>query len=374
MGDEKLTLRAVVKRLQKLGIQPRKSKRGVWNTSTLSTLLKHEVFIGTTYWGASYAVIPERPYKTEGYKKVKKTSRKMRPKTQWYPIKVPAIIDKDLFDRVGWQLRKNFETLGRNKVNEYLLAGRIYCLCGARRAGEGVQRGKHLYYRCENRVHTFPLPPTCAEPGINAKIADVLLWKNIEELFKSPELLSKQIERFRKNRPNRMPHGSTIDINSTKKEITRLQVQEDRFASAYSKEIISLEKFEEYVAPVREKIRMFENQIAKARLEENPPEETKLPNENEVEAFAKESVQFIQNLNFQAKQDIIRRTVDKVMGNGKELQVYGTIRLSQIYVVFYPEYSSGSNSIGQTITNSNVVFSTKYRNRRFAECGEVHIV
>src|SRR3989338_2215947 len=37
---EKMTLRAIVKKLREMGIKPRKSPRGVWNTSTLSTMLR----------------------------------------------------------------------------------------------------------------------------------------------------------------------------------------------------------------------------------------------------------------------------------------------------------------------------------------------
>ncbi|MFZ2522518.1 MAG: recombinase family protein [Minisyncoccia bacterium] len=338
VGDEGMTLRGVVRRLQGLGIQPRKSKRGVWNTSTLSTLLKHEVFIGTAYWGVSYAVIPDRQSTTTRYKNTEKTSRRIRPKKEWYPISVSAIIEKDLFERTTLRLQKNFQTLGRNTVNEYLLAGRIWCVCGGRRAGEGVQKGKHLYYRCTNRVHTFPLPPTCAEGSINARIADDIVWQRVKETLSSPKLLREQIERWRKDENRSIKQGVTIEINSTKREIAKLQTQEDRFASAYSKEIITLEKFEEYATPIRTKIRELENQIYLAGLEETPKNDVPLPNEDEVEAFAEESLKKLQNLNFPTKQAIIRQSIDKVLVTTNELQVYGLINLNIIHVVFRSEH------------------------------------
>ena len=39
VADRGLTLRQVVRQLQQLRIKPRESKRGVWNTSTLSSTL-----------------------------------------------------------------------------------------------------------------------------------------------------------------------------------------------------------------------------------------------------------------------------------------------------------------------------------------------
>ena len=55
---EGLTLRAIVRRLQALGIKPRKSKRGVWSTSTLSSLFRNRTYIGEAHYGASYATVP----------------------------------------------------------------------------------------------------------------------------------------------------------------------------------------------------------------------------------------------------------------------------------------------------------------------------
>ena len=40
-------------------------------------------------------------------KKVKKTSRRLRPEEEWIMIPVPAIIGKELFEKVGRQLKVN---------------------------------------------------------------------------------------------------------------------------------------------------------------------------------------------------------------------------------------------------------------------------
>src|SRR5581483_1116625 len=146
--------------------------RGVWNTSTLSTLLRHRVYIGETHWGSSYAVVPEKPLKNDKYKKKKKTSSRKRPQEEWIMIPVPPIIDRKIFERAGQQLKTNFALCQRNKKNEYLLSNKIECTCGRKRAGEGYFNKPNLYYRCSDRVLSFPLPPKCEEKGINARLAD----------------------------------------------------------------------------------------------------------------------------------------------------------------------------------------------------------
>jgi len=79
IAGERLTIRHVVKRLQELSISPRRSERGVWSTSTLGHLLRNKTYIGETHYAGSYAVVPENPRNKEKYRKIRKTSRRMKP-------------------------------------------------------------------------------------------------------------------------------------------------------------------------------------------------------------------------------------------------------------------------------------------------------
>lgn len=361
IDNDQLTLRGVVKELQKQGIKPRKSKRGVWSTSTLSTLLRNETYTGTAHWGTSYATVPLNPRRNDRYKKVEKSSRRTKPKDEWYNItKIPVIIDKDIFDRVGERLKKNFELLGRNKKNDYLLAGIIYCPCGHRRAGEGPQQGKHLYYRCSERVYCFPEVRTCQERGINARIADEAVWQRLKTIISSPDLLTEQIERWVNNR-GKHQQGPLIDVEGTQKEILKQQNQEDRLAIMYAKEIITQAKFEEYVGPIREKIREYENQILKADLDKTPKSDILLPSKGEIKSLAEKALNSLENLGFKTKQLIVRNAINKVMASRESLNVYGSINLN----LFRDNLNSNQN---------HVKLFTESRNRWFAERGEVYFI
>ena len=165
----------------------------------------------------------------------------------------------------------------------------------------------------------------------------------------SPKLLSEQIERLKESTKNISGLESTINIESTLFEIKKLQTQEDRLAKAYSEGVIPLEKFEEYVAPIREKIRDFENQIGKANLEKTPKNEILIPSSSEIEAFAKECREYLENPSFEMKKDIILSAISKTTASRESLQTYGMLNLSDIYVKFF----------------------TEYRNSGVAECGEI---
>jgi site-specific DNA recombinase len=324
VADDGCTLRRIVRKLQGLGIKPRKSKRGVWNTSTLSTLLRHKGYIGEAHWGASYAVAPQHPIKQDAYRKVRKTSRRMRPGEEWFIIPVPAIIDKELFERARAQLDANFALSQRNKKNEYLLAGKIRCVCGRSRSGEGPQQGKYLYYRCTDRVLSFPLSATCKEPGINARIADTLVWEKIANLMGSEELLSDQISRWLGSRQAKV-QSSGGDVAAAEKEVATLKVQEDRYNKAYGAGLFTVEQLREYTTPLREKLTSLKNQIASAQQETNANHVTELPGADEIKEFSDAARKMLQNLSFQSRRAILLSTVEKIVGTPQQLQIYGYI-------------------------------------------------
>lgn len=324
VANECLTLRRVVRRLQEMGIRPRKSTRGVWNTSTLSTLLRNEAYIGEAHWGRSYAVAPEHPLKNTAYRKIKKTSRKMKPRDEWVIINVPAIIERDMLERARAQLNANYALSKRNKKNEYLLAGRIRCVCGRSRSGEGVLHGKHLYYRCSDRVLSFPLRAGCRERGINARISDQLVWDKIVDLMSSPELMLSQVERWIDSRQDKTA-SSTDDVRLLEIELGSLRGQLGRHNKAYGAGLFTMEQLREYTQPIKESIAAVELQISSSKGEPSVDRMPALPQKEELERFAGEARQTLQNLDFSHKRAILLNTVDRIVGTPSELQIYGSI-------------------------------------------------
>lgn len=352
IAKDGMTLRGVVRKLQKLGIKPRKSKRGVWNTSTLSTLSRNKAYIGEAHWGSSYAVAPIRPLKIEKYKKMKKSSRRIKPEEEWLTIPVPSIVDKNTFYKAGQRLRTNYLLSRKNKLNQYLFGGKIYCKCGRRRSGEGPQHGKFLYYRCTDRVLNSPLPATCKEKSVNARIADELVWNKLKKLMKSPDLMRKQIDHWLNHRKKatKSPLG---DINLIEKEIKKLKNEEDRYNKAYGAGVFTMEKLKEYSDQIKKGLIELESQILEIRQQEEQTN-TNLPNQDEIQAFAKESEEVLEGLNFEKKRGIVMEVVDKIIGTKEELQVFGHIPLFDF--------------------NQNVEYQTIGRNCWASECRKVHFI
>lgn len=346
--EDGMTLRSVVRKLHELGIRPRKSKRGVWSTSTLSKMLQNKTYIGEAHWGSTYAVVPENPINKSRYRKLKKSSRKLRPEDEWHTIPVTPIIDRELFDRARQRIAANFEQCVRNRKNDYLLAGKIACVCGRRRTGEGPQHGKHLYYRCSDRVCSFPLPPTCKEKGLNARIADKLVWQKIAKLMGSPDLMARQVDRWMRERNEDAQIGTT-DVRALTKEISKIREQEDRYNKAYGTGVFSLETLKEYTAPLRERLAGIEVQIQAVNSQKQHLSVGSVPTRAEIDAFSQEAQKMLHNLSFGAKRAIVMNAVDRIVGTPRELQVFGHLPLTR-----------------------HVEFKTSHRNRRSTERGEIH--
>ena len=231
----------------------------------------------------------------------------------------------------------------RNRKNEYLLSGKIRCVCGRTRAGEGPKQGKHLYYRCSDRVACYPLPPTCTERGVNARIADELVWEQVARLMSSKELMLKQVERWAAGLSDRA-QSTTIDTGAMQGEVAKLKKQEDRYAKAYAEGLFSIGKLQGYVTPVRERIASLEGQIAKAR-EVRPEDDSLAPLEpREIEAFAASAARALEDLNFESKRAIVMNVIDKVVATQEMLEVYGYIPITD-HVELCSEYRDGANTI-----------------------------
>jgi site-specific DNA recombinase len=354
VDKEGLTQRKIIKRLQELNIQPRKSKRGVWSTSTLTTLLRNKTYIGEAKWGGSYSVVPKNPKVKDTYRKNKKSSRKVKPESEWYTIPVPAIIEKEVFYRVRKRIEANYILSIRNTKNEYLLTGVIYCTCGKRRTGEGPQNGKYLYYRCCDRINNFPFPKTCEEKGIDAKIADHLVWNSISELLCSAKLIEKQIQRFEAARKNKLEHPEE-ETDIIEKEISKLKVEEERYCKAYGSGVFAIEKLAEYLLPIKEKISSLESQINRIKQikSENAAMKMKIPNKEQIHEFTEKTRTAIKDLNFEQKKSIIRNVISKIEGTPQKLKICGYIPIT---------------------TKNDVDFFSGDRNRRPTKCRKINIV
>jgi site-specific DNA recombinase len=246
----------------------------------------------------------------------------MKPEEEWIKIPTPVLIERPLFDRAQSQLKENSQLGNRSRKNEYLLSGKIRCICGNPRCGEGPQQGRYLYYRCSSREYNYPLPPTCPERGINARIADALVWDQLVRLMSSPDLMRTQGQRWMA-KGGEEPRGPRADLAAIEVELAKLREEANRYAKAYGAGLFGMDQLKEYTAPGKARIVVLENQIANARSLEIVSVEPSLPEPYEIDAFAEHAGEKLGHLNFDGKRAIVMRVVNKVVGTQEKLNVIG---------------------------------------------------
>lgn len=229
-----LSLYGVQKKLYKQCIMPPKGKSNAWPKSTVDRLIKNETYAGTTHYNKTVGVKPKKPKNNNRYKKVVKSSRRLKSRQDWVAISVPAIIDKQLFIKAQEQLKRNAKFQKGNRKREYLLTGIVKCTCGATRAGDGVR--EHSYYRCSLRVNKQPKPVNCGSEGVNSRVLDKVVWGKLVELVSNKEAMKKHVKKWMdENAGKKVIETERQDVS---RQLAMIEAQEREYAKLIAKRLV----------------------------------------------------------------------------------------------------------------------------------------
>ncbi len=310
VGVERLSVYEVRRRLFQQHILPRKGRNPYWTRGPVIRLLRTDSYVtGTVYYNKSEAIVAKKPLKHDKYKKIKRTSRKMRSKDEWIPYHAPAILENNgLFERVQEVLDYYKKYQPKNKKYDYLLSGHVWCECGERRVGDGYSKGGNHYYRCIERVKKFPLmAANCKAQGVNAVIVDGLLWQRLRAFLTNKAQMREQaVQWFREE----MVRGS-----STQREKQRLMLQlqhvkdeELRYARAFGNGSIDEEQLKVLSVELKRKAQSYEAQLRS--IDATVPDA--VIDEVKVDALCDEAGRVLQSWSQQDKKKVVQDIIDKV--------------------------------------------------------------
>ena len=117
------------------GLTTRKKKK--WSKTSVSTVLKNEVYTGTLIWGEVSA-------NRNGGNHLPV----IRVENAW-----PTIVDREIFEKAQSKLAARAPKINHPRVvhSEYILSGLVRCKnCNAALVGHAVKSGKFFYYMCGN--------------------------------------------------------------------------------------------------------------------------------------------------------------------------------------------------------------------------------
>jgi site-specific DNA recombinase len=260
VADEGLTIRQVMLRLYEMSICPRKKKRPSWTSGPLCRLLRNTIYIGQAFYNKGRAVEAQNPRSKSKYRKVKRTSRKLRPREEWIPIPAPPIIDEGLFYRAQKQLDINSSLNRRHKKHDYLLSGMVFCECESRMGCEGGNG--NYYYRCQDRIRRYPLPRKCFALGINVERIDEGVWKAIRGLLMSPQAILSQLEKFKAKTGDSFSSNIDLEIGKVKEGLAKIEREEKRHAEAFGEGITPLELYKKLMEDIGKRKISLEGQLS----------------------------------------------------------------------------------------------------------------
>jgi site-specific DNA recombinase len=319
---EQLSCRTIVARLRANGV-PTKSIASAWHTSTVHRILSQEVYAGVYYFNKNEHVEPLNKSKRRSYQKNTKTSMRLRPKDQWIPTAVPAIIDRETWEKAQAQLQENSRFSRRNNTcNEYLLRGLIRCgNCGRAYVGS-FPHGRRIY-RCHGNDPIYVgNQETCQGVKVKADEAEALVWEAVADLLRNPELVKSEYER--RLAVNGMPDATEDEQHRLDAEVRKLKRQEDRLLDAYLGEMIDKNTYKERADILKAQKKALEDR--RQSLDVQKQQSIRIQDAlAALENFRQEVGGSLDTLDFEGRQKVLRTVLDEVVVDGNSLQIKAII-------------------------------------------------
>ncbi|MBI4672794.1 MAG: recombinase family protein [Chloroflexi bacterium] len=347
-GDEhgkRLSDRAIALRLSEMGvIAPGALQRGIqrkrgktfWNHAMIGNILTNEVYAGT--W--RYGIDTSEQTKRENWESVS--------------VSVPAIIDRETWERVQAQRTRSKELAKRNVKRDYLLRGMIHCgLCGYYYAGNSIRKnilGEWIrYYRDEwYKVRHINTDGRCANKSIRADAIEADVWDEIRELFQDLDRLWNDLKAAQREEDDQLGHiHEKIEI--TDEFIRKAERDADKTASAL--------KEAEKGGAVYKSLKRDEAEV-NARLEELNKQREKLMTQLGERKITDESIEAIMEYARNVRAGIDNATFEDKRRTLETLDVQVTITQGKYHVACILGEKDGEISRmayggGRIVTNSS---------------------
>lgn len=324
--EENSSTYKIAERLNQMGIRPRKGGRG-WAPSAIRLILINETYIGRAYYNRRYGVKPEKPRNPTAYRRNENTTKKLRPRSEWIEIEVPAIIDENIFRKAGEQLKKNiWWSLRNNTKHPYLLRRLVRCgECGYKMCG--VSEGKYAYYKCRkgrDLVETHR-ETKCTSRSVRQEHLDEVVWQKITKLLKEPELI---IEQYKRQKDIILSCGIQKQCQKLEQQIKRYEKQIQRLIDAYQMEIITAKDLDDRKNNLERKVSQLQEQIRNIKAAEKKDIDYKKIFNN-IETFCDTIRQGIENASFEDKRKIVELLVEWVTVTNGEVEIHHIIPLNK---------------------------------------------
>ena len=202
-ADEGAAIADLRRWLTDQGVRTRTGKER-WDRSVIWGMLRNPACAGTAVFGKTQAVHEaaglNRTARLAGRTVPRQVRVEDRPREEWTAIPVPALVDRDTFDRVQQRLEDNKRFAARNTKVPSLLQGLAACAScgyGYYRTSTTTSSGKKIYYyRClGSGDYRYQGGRVCGNKPVRAGYVNAVIWDHVTGLLADPALIRTEIDR-----------------------------------------------------------------------------------------------------------------------------------------------------------------------------------
>jgi site-specific DNA recombinase len=329
--DERLTIRQILKRLNFGPWYPRSGKHP-WSPSVVHHILADPVYTGTAYANRYRYVVPKKPRTVRGPRTAEASCRQPKPKDEWIPIPVPALIDSSTFERAQEQLARNAALSFRHNTKySYLLRCLLTCdgcglaMFGRQYKATATQAAK-CYYTCHGKDRILSArEERCPQRQVKAEELEAAVWDHVVQLLADPARLLAQFQSFSQAAVD----GDVAEQAEDQRlgaRIERLAREEKRLLDAYQAEVITLGELaqrREELGRRRQALADEQNQRSQLRRERARAQEVL----TELTAFCERVRSRLTEVTFAEKQTILQLLIERIIVKADTLEIQHVIPL-----------------------------------------------
>jgi site-specific DNA recombinase len=302
----------LVQRLNQLG--ERAPARGQqWRTSTLLAILKQVDYTGKAYYNRTRTCNEAigRP-RQRGRGRKQDAVHLPRPKEEWIPMPVPAIISEDLWQQAQERLAMKHKFATRNNSkNFYLLRSLLVCsICGHTLIGRTTSYGRTYYCPSQGKRRSPDVSPHSRV--IAAETIETAVWQATTHLLQNPTLIADAWQN-----QNASEQAKPDEAERLQERLKTLERQWQRLLDLFQEEQIEkaeLSRRKEQLDREKETIVQRLQQLQKLARQELAKEQML----QDFAAFCRQIEAGLERPTPEVQQEVIRLLIDHVVvGDGE---------------------------------------------------------
>lgn len=322
--EEDMGINGVANRLNSMGV-PTKKQKGKWHRQVVRQILMNPIYKGDMTYNRyncwDYSLNKHKP-QDERVKMVE------RDKSEWVIIKVPAIIERDIWEAAQNKLTKARRLWVNKGKKKYLLSGLVSCGdCGNTMTGVYANDWgkKKRYYTCRKSCTGYKNPGCKPQKRVPASMLEDAVWEKIKKLLDKPEIMIEEIS------PNMNNDNINEELNSIEKQLKNIAQGQTNIINIISSGLVPLDK--------KTKEKLLELKKQEEFLLKRKKEVEKTSNNRIIDfdirclkKVAKELIKHLDKMSFDDKKTIIRILVDQVIiyGAGVDANIVMNMQVSEI--------------------------------------------